>query len=52
MKVNAAEMLRKALEGSTQTTGYTLSLDRLKIHSMTIDGDWIVVDVDGGMSVK
>lgn len=56
MKVNAAEVMRKALEGSTLTTGYKLSLDRLKIHSMTIDtglaGDWLVVDVDGDLSVK
>jgi len=52
MKVNAADVLRKALEGSTLTTGYKLSLDRLKIHSMTIQGDYLIVDVDGDMSVK
>ena len=56
MKVNAADVLRKALEGSTLSTGYKLSLDRLKIHSMVIlagaSGDWLVVDVDGDMSVK
>jgi hypothetical protein len=52
MKVNAADVLRKALEGSTLTTGYKLRLDRLKIHSMVIQGDWLVVDVDGDMSVK
>jgi hypothetical protein len=52
LKVNAADVLRKALEGSTLTTGYKLSLDRLKIHSMVIEGDWLIVDVDGDMSVK
>jgi hypothetical protein len=52
MKVNAADVLRKALEGSTLTTGYKLTLDRLKIHSMVIQGDYLVVDVDGDMSVK
>jgi hypothetical protein len=56
MRVNAADVLRKALEGSTLSTGYKLTLDRLKIHSMTIStgsgGDWLVVDVDGDMSVK
>jgi hypothetical protein len=52
MRVNAADVLRKALEGSTLSTGYKLSLDRLKIHSMTIQGDFLVVDVDGDMSVK
>jgi hypothetical protein len=56
MRVNAANVLRKALEGSTLSTGYRLTLDRLKIHSMMIStgsgGDWLVVDVDGDMSVK
>lgn len=52
LKVNAADVLRKALEGSTLTTGYKLSLDRLKIHSMVINGDWLILDVDGDMSVK
>jgi len=52
MKVNAAEMLRKALEGSTLTSGYKVSLDRLKVHSMTLEGDSIVVDVDGNISVN
>jgi hypothetical protein len=52
MKVNAAELLRKALEGSTATSGYKVSLDRLKIHSTQIDGDALVVDVDGDLSVK
>jgi hypothetical protein len=52
MKVNAADMLRKALEGSTLTTGYKVTLDRLKIHSMTLEGDSIVVDVDGDISVN
>jgi hypothetical protein len=52
MKVNAADLLRKALEGSTATSGYKVTLDRLKIHSIQIDGDDVVVDVDGGLSVK
>jgi len=52
MKVNAADVLRKALEGSTLTTGYKLTLDRLKIHSMLIQADFLVVDVDGDMSVQ
>jgi len=51
MKVNAADLLRKALEGSTLTTGYKLSLDRLKIHSMLIQDDWLTLDVDGDLSV-
>lgn len=52
MKVNAAELLRKALEGSTATSGYTVKLDRLKIHSIQIQGEDVVVDVDGDLSVK
>lgn len=52
MKVNAADLLRKALAGSTATSGYKVSLDRLKIHSIQVEGDWLVVDVDGDLSVK
>jgi hypothetical protein len=52
MKVNAADLLRKALADSTATSGYKVALDRLKIHSIQIDGDGLVVDVDGGISVK
>ena len=52
MNVNAAEVLRKSLQGSALTTGYTLTLDRLKIHSMIIQGDFLVVDIDGDLSVK
>jgi hypothetical protein len=52
MKANAAELLRKALEASTATSGYKVSLERLKIHSIQIQGDAAVVDVDGDFSVK
>jgi hypothetical protein len=52
MKVNAADVMRKALEGSTLTTGYKLSLDRLKIHSLLIQADWLILDADGDLSVK
>ena len=52
MKVNAADVMRTALEGSPLTTGYKLTLDRLKIHSMTIQADWLLVDVDGDLSVR
>ncbi len=56
MRLNAAEVLRKALEGSTLSTGYKLTLDRLKIHSMLVssgpNGDFLIVDVDGDVSVK
>ena len=52
MKVNAADLLRKALEGSTATSGYKVTLVRLKIHSIQIQGDDVVLDVDGGLTVK
>jgi hypothetical protein len=52
MRVNAAELLRNALENSTATSGYKVTLDRLKIHSIQIQGDSVVVDVDGDLSVK
>lgn len=52
MKVNAADLLRKALANSTATSGYKVTLDRLKIHSVQIDGDDIVIDADGSLSVK
>ena len=56
MKINAADVLRKSLTGSTVSSGYALSLDRLKVHSMLITtgaaGDWLIVDVDGDMTVR
>jgi hypothetical protein len=52
MKVDAAGLLRKALEGSTATSGYKVTLEKLKIHSMQIEGDALVVDVDGDIGVK
>jgi hypothetical protein len=52
MKVNAAELLRKALAGSTASSGYKVNLGRLKIHSVQIAGDKLVVDADGDLSVE
>ena len=52
MKVNAAELLRKALQGSAAASGYAVTLDRLKIHSVQISGDDLIVDADGDLSVK
>ena len=52
MKMNAADLLRKALVGSTASSGYKVSLDRLKIHSVQIEGDKLVVDADGDLSVE
>lgn len=52
MQMNAGDLLRKALQDSTSTTGFKVTLDRLKIHSMMIEGDSLVVDVDVDLSVK
>jgi hypothetical protein len=42
MKVNAADLLRKSLEGSTATSGYKVTLDRLKIHpSRSMATPWL-----------
>lgn len=52
LKVNAADLMRKALEDSTATSGYKVTLSRLKIHSIQVDGDALVVDLDGDLSVR
>lgn len=51
MKVNAAQSLRQLLTESTQTTGYQITLDDLKIHSMQVSGPFLAVDFDGDLSV-
>jgi hypothetical protein len=51
MKVNAADLMRQLLSKSTETTGYTLTLSSLKMHSMLVEGASLVVDVDANMSV-
>ena len=52
MKVNAADLLRAALAGSTAASGYKVSLGRLKILSIQIVGDKLVVEADGDISVE
>jgi hypothetical protein len=52
MKVNAADLLRAALAGSTASSGYKVSLGRLKILSIQIVGDKLVVEADGDLSVE
>jgi hypothetical protein len=52
LKVNAAEILRQLLAHSTENTGYDLTLDHLKIHSMQVQDNSLVIDVDGSLSVK
>ncbi len=52
MKVNAADLLRKALMRSTASSPYKVNLDRLKVHSIRIVGDKLVADADCGISVE
>ena len=52
LRVNAADLLRQALTGSTAASGYKVSLERLKIHSVQIVGDKLVVEADGDISVE
>ncbi len=52
MKINAADLLRKSLTGATAATGFKVTLDKLNVHSMHTQGDDLVVDVDGDISVR
>jgi hypothetical protein len=52
MRVNAADLLRKALAQSTATSGYKVSLNKLMIHSITVQGDDVILDVDAALSIE
>lgn len=52
MKVNAADLIEKLLSQSVSSTGYSLKLDSLKLHSMVVDHESLVVDVDANVSVR
>lgn len=52
MKVNAADLLRKALAGSTASLGYAVNLDHFRITAIRVLGDNLVIDADGDLSVK
>jgi len=51
MKVNAAVLMRQLLSRSTETTGYALSLSALKLHSLLVEGDSLVMDADATLKV-
>jgi hypothetical protein len=51
MKVNAAVLMRQLLSRSTETTGYALSLDSLKLHSLLVEGQSLVMDADANLKV-
>src|ERR1700761_5920710 len=51
MRINAAELIRQLLLKSAEATGYDVKLGNLKVHSMQVNGDSLVVDFDGDLSV-
>src|SRR5271155_2019178 len=51
MKVNAAVLMRQLLSRSTETTGYALSLSSLKLHSLLVEGESLVMDADATLRV-
>jgi hypothetical protein len=51
MRINVAELIRQLLLKSAEATGYEMHLDNLKIHSMQVAGDALVVDFDGDLTV-
>jgi len=52
MKINAAELMRTLLVKAPDSTGYTLTLTSLKLHSMQVDGAVLVVDLDAAIKVE
>ncbi|MDR3745871.1 MAG: hypothetical protein P4K80_07055 [Acidobacteriaceae bacterium] len=51
MKINAADLMRKLLSQSVATTGYSLTLDSLMLHSMLVSRDALTIDVDATMGI-
>jgi hypothetical protein len=52
MKVNAADLMRKLLVKAPDSTGYTLTLETLKLNSMQVVGQYLVVDLDADFTVE
>ena len=52
MKVNAASLMRTLLVKSPDSTGYTLTLTSLTLHSMRVEGDELHVDLDADIKVE
>lgn len=51
MKLNAADLMRQLLLTSRASTGYTLTLSRLKLHSMLVQANALILDLDADMRV-
>ena len=46
------QSIHRIVETFNPLSSPALSLDRLKIHSIQVEGDWLIVDVDGNLSVE
>lgn len=51
MKLNAAVLMRQLLGRSAKTTGYALSLNSLKLHSLLVEGESLVMDAGATLKV-
>ena len=51
MKVNAASVMRTLLVRAPDSTGYTLTLQTLQLHSIQIDGQSLVLELDADIAV-
>lgn len=52
MKINVADLIRQLLSKSQESTGYQMTLENLKVHSMQVDHDDLDVDFDSILSVQ
>ena len=52
MSINASDLIKQLLSKSKESTGYEMKLNSLKIHSMQVSGDDLVVDFDGQLKVS
>lgn len=52
MTVNAADLMRQLLSHSVETTGYNFSLTSLKLHSMVVENNRLVLDADAGLNIN
>lgn len=51
MKIDAAVLIRQLLSRSAETTGYALALTGLKLHSMIVEEQKLVIDLDAQVAV-
>ncbi len=51
LKINAADLMRTMLVHAPGQTGYTLTLSTLKLHSMQVQEQALVIDLDADIQV-